>query len=59
MLFGPLVGSLLYMAGGFKMPFYVVGALLLIAVFVLGKVLPHESEQEIQIRADTSHEIEV
>ena len=44
MLSGPLFGSFLYEAGGFKLPFFVTGGLLLILVFPIMCLFPSDSE---------------
>jgi MFS family permease len=35
MLMGPIMGSFLYKIGGFRLPFYTVGVLLLFLAFVI------------------------
>ena len=35
MLMGPLLGSVLFKAGGFQLPFYTVGVLLLVLMVVI------------------------
>ena len=41
MMFGPLLGSILYSIGGFVCPFYVTGALLFMFIFVSVFTLPN------------------
>jgi len=40
MMTGPLLGSLLYALGGFQLPFFVTGLLLLIFLGIAIKALP-------------------
>ena len=44
MLCGPVLGSLLYAAGGFSLPFYVAGLLLLILALVVFCIVPSNIE---------------
>ena len=46
MLVGPILGSLLFNLGGFQLPFYTVGVLLLILACVNQYVIPKELEAQ-------------
>ena len=46
MLIGPILGSVLFQLGGFQLPFYSVGVLLLILAVVNYWVVPAGLEQE-------------
>ena len=43
MLLGPVIGSLLYAIGGFKLPFLVVGGVLLMYMIILGLTLAKDT----------------
>lgn len=42
MLAGPIFGSILYEAGGFKLPFFVTGALLFILIFPISCLVKND-----------------
>lgn len=42
MLAGPIFGSILYEAGGFKLPFFVTGGLLFVLIFPIGVLLKND-----------------
>lgn len=46
MLVGPILGSLLFNLGGFQLPFYTVGVLLLVLAGVNQYVIPPELEAQ-------------
>ena len=45
--FGPIIGALLYQVGGFSVPFFAVGAVLIIIAFVAFFIIENDSEREI------------
>ena len=48
MLVGPIIGSLLFRLGGFQLPFYVVGVLLLMLAVVNYRTIPGGLQQEFE-----------
>ena len=42
MLAGPIFGSILYEVGGFKLPFFVTGALLFVLIFPISVLLEND-----------------
>jgi len=55
MLVGPILGSLLFNLGGFQLPFYTVGVLLLVLAAINQYVIPPELEAQCGYkRMDTS-----
>lgn len=42
MLAGPIFGSILYEAGGFKLPFFVTGGLLFVLIFPISVLLKND-----------------
>ena len=48
MLMGPILGSLLFILGGFQLPFYIVGVLLLSLALVNLSIIPNGLQQELQ-----------
>jgi hypothetical protein len=47
MLFGPIMGSYLFLWGGFQCPFYVMGAVLCALIGVLQFTVPNRKKEKI------------
>ncbi len=45
MLIGPILGSILFNLGGFQLPFYSVGVLLLIMALINYSIVPNNLEE--------------
>jgi len=52
MLAGPIFGSILYEAGGFKLPFFVTGGLLFVLIFPIGVLLKNDRNTASDDNAD-------
>lgn len=48
MLMGPILGSLLFILGGFQLPFYIVGVLLLLLALVNLSIIPNGMQPELR-----------
>ena len=53
MLSGPIMGSILFTMGGFQLPFYTVGVLLLALASLIIYILPSEVQQQRTSLANT------
>ena len=48
MLMGPILGSLLFILGGFQLPFYIVGVFLILLALVNLSIIPNGLQQELR-----------
>lgn len=59
MLAGPIFGSILYEAGGFKLPFFVTGALLFVLIFPIGFFLKNDKKKDDEQSQNSQYDEEI
>ncbi len=42
MMLGPLIGTILYMAGGYSFPFYIFGSIFILSIPILISMMPDD-----------------